>query len=88
MKRILICIATIVVAFMCTSCGDNSYPINGNTLVVINEYAIDENLSVYTLKYADTRAQGLGNPESIIRMKYNRNVFEAGDTVKLVKVED
>lgn len=88
MKRILICIVTIVVAFMCASCNGNGYPINGNTLVITNEYALDENLSLYTLKYADTRASGLGEPESIIRMQYGRNAFEVGDTLKLVKVED
>lgn len=88
MKRILICIVTIVVAFMCTSCNGNGYPINGNTLVITNEYALDENLSLYTLKYEDTRASGLGEPISIIRMKYDRNAFEVGDTIKLVKSED
>lgn len=88
MKRILIYIVTTVVVFMCTSCNNNGYPINGNTLVVTNEYAIDENLSLYTLTYEDTRAHGPGEPSSIIRMKYDRNAFEVGDTVKLVKVED
>lgn len=93
MKKNLIHIATWIVAFwatafMCASCGDNSYPINGNTLVVTNEYAMDENLSLYTLKYEDTRASGLGEPTSIIRMKYDRKAFEVGDTIKLVKVEE
>ena len=88
MKKVLICIVTIVVAFMCTSCGESHYPIDGNILVVTNEYAMDENLSLYTLKYEDTRANVPGEPTSIIRMKYDRNAFEVGDTVKLVKVED
>lgn len=88
MKRILIYIAIIVVTFICTSCNKTGYPIDGNTLVIINEYYIDENISVYTLQYEDTRAHGPGEPTSIIRMKYDRNAFEVGDTVKLVKVED
>lgn len=88
MKRILIYIATIVVTFICTSCNKTGYPIDGNTLVIINEYYIDENISVYTLQYEYTGAQGPGEPSSIIRMKYDRNAFEVGDTVKLVKVED
>ena len=88
MKQILIYITALFATFMCTSCGESHYPIDGNTLVVTNEYTLDENLSLYTLKYADTRAQGLGEPTSIIRMKYDKNAFEAGDTVKLVKVED
>lgn len=88
LKHIAIWIAAFwMTAFMCASCGDNSYPINGNTLVVTNEYALDENLSLYTLKYEDTRAQGLGEPTSIMRMKHDRNAFEVGDTIKLVKIE-
>lgn len=88
MKKILICIVILIASFMCTSCGDSHYPIDGNTLVITNEYALDENFSLYTLKYEDTRASGLGEPISIIRMKYDRNAFEVGDTLKLVKVED
>lgn len=76
-----------MVTVMCASCNENNRPIKGNTLVVTNEYAIDENLSLYTLEYEDTRADGLGEPTSIIRMKYDRKAFEVGDTVKLVKIE-
>lgn len=76
-----------MVTVMCASCEDVGYPIKGNTFVVTNEYAIDGNISLYTLKYEDTRADGLGKPISIIRMKYDRKAFEVGDTIKLVKVE-
>lgn len=88
MKKILICVIILIASFMCTSCNENGYPIDGNTLVITNEYAMDENLSLYTLKYEDTRASGLGEPTSIIRMMYDRNAFEVGDTLKLVKVEN
>ena len=77
-----------MVAFVCSSCENMGYPIKGNTLVVINEESIDENISLYTLKYEDTRVDGLGEPISIIGMKYDRKAFEVGDTIKLVKVED
>lgn len=86
MKKILIYLVTLVDIFMCSSCKDSGYPIEGNTLVVTNEYAVDENISLYTLKYDDTRASGLGVPVSRIRMKYDRKAFEVGDTVKIVKV--
>ena len=76
-----------MVTVMCASCNENNRPIKGNTLVFTNEYAIDENLSLYTLEYEDTRPKGLGGPISIIRMKYDRKAFEVGDTVKLVKIE-
>jgi hypothetical protein len=49
---------------------------------------MDENLSLYTLKYDDTRANVPGEPTSIIRMMYDRNAFEVGDTLKLIKVKD
>ena len=87
MKKILKYITLLMVTVMCASCNENNFPIKGNTLVVTNEYAIDESLSLYTLKYEDTRAKGLGEPTSIIRMKYDRKAFEVGDTVKLVKNE-
>ena len=76
-----------MVTVMCASCNENGYPVKGNTLVVTNERAIDENFSLYTLRYEDTRADGLGEPTSIIRMKYDRIAFEVGDTIKIVKVE-
>ena len=88
MKKILTCFVIMVVAVICTSCNGNSYPIDGNTLIITNEYSLDENFSLYTLKYEDTRASGLGEPISIIRMKYDRNAFEVGDTIKLIKVEN
>lgn len=78
----------IIASISLSSCNENGYPIKGNTLVVTNEYAIDENLSLYTLKYEDTRAKGLGKPTSIIRMKYDRKAFEVGDKVKLIKSEE
>ena len=37
MKRILICIATLVVAFMCASCGDLDFSMRGDTFTVIKE---------------------------------------------------
>ena len=49
MKRILIYIATIVVTFICTSCNENGYPIDGNTLVIINEYYIEGRYSITLL---------------------------------------
>ena len=51
---------------MCASCGN--YPIKGNTLVVTNEFAINENLSAYTLEYEDTR----DNSPSFIKMIYKK----------------
>ena len=87
MKKILKYITLLMVTVMCASCIENDYPIKGNTLVVTNERAIDENFSLYTLRYEDTRADGLGEPISIIRMKYDRKAFEVGDTIKIVKVE-
>lgn len=90
MKRILICIATLVVAFMCTSCRDLDFSMRGDTFTVISEekYGVIDSLSRYTLIYKDNRMSGTGNPISILHVIMNKNAFEVGDKVKLVKVED
>ena len=87
MKRILICIATLVVAFMCTSCGE--FSMKGDTFIVVKEenFGVDS-LSRYTLIYKDNRMSGTGNPTSQLHVIMNKNAFEVGDKVKLVKAED
>ncbi len=88
MKRILVCIATLVVAFMCTSCGE--FSMKGDTFTVIKEVKYDDidSLSLYTLRYEDDRMNGMGEPISELDVIMNKNAFEVGDKVKLVKVED
>lgn len=87
MKRILICIATLVVAFMCTSCGE--FSMKGDTFTVVKEenFGVDT-LSLYTLRYKDNRLSGTVAPTSELDVIMNKNAFEVGDKVKLVKVED
>ena len=93
MKNILIHIATWIVAFwvtvfMCTSCG--KFSMKGDTFTVIKEekyYGIDS-LSLYTLRYKDNRMSGWGDPISELDVIMNKNAFEVGDKVKLVKVEE
>ena len=89
MKRILIYIATLVVAFMCSSCCFE-YAMKGDTFTVIKEEKYDDidNLSLYTLRYEDNRMTGMGEPTSELYVIMNKNVFEVGDKVKLVKVEE
>ncbi len=87
MKRILICIATLVVAFMFTSCGE--YSMKGDTFTVVKEKNFgNDTLSLYTLRYKDNRLSGWGDPTSELDVIMNKNAFEVGDKVKLVKVED
>ena len=88
MKKILICIATLVVAFMCASCGE--FTMRGDTFTVISEEKYDDSdsLSLYTLRYNDNRMPGTGYPISELDVIMNKNTFEVGDKVKLVKVED
>lgn len=90
MKRILICIATLIVAFMCASCGDITYTMRGDTFTVIAEekYGDIDSLSLYTLRYKDNRMSGTQNPTSELLVIMNKNAFEVGDKVKLVKAED
>ena len=90
MKRILICIATLVVAFMCASCKNLDFSMRGDTFTVIAEekYGVIDSLSRYTLIYKDNRMSGTGNPTSQLHVIMNKNTFEVGDKVKLVKAED
>ena len=90
MKRILICIATLVVAFMCASCRDLDFSMRGDTFTVIAEekYGVIDSLSLYTLIYKDNRMDGTGEPISDFYVIMNKNAFEVGDKVKLVKAED
>ena len=83
MKRILICIATLIVAFMCSSCNEN---IDGDTLIVIGECEYGERIqskSLYTITY---ESLSVGNGLTIYVVSDSRD-FEVGDKVKLVKVE-
>lgn len=90
MKRILICIATLVVAFMCASCKNLDFSMRGDTFTVIAEekYGVIDSLSLYTLIYKDNRMDGTGKPISEFYVIMNKNEFEVGDKVKLVKAED
>lgn len=87
MKRFLLCIATLVVAFMCTSCGE--YSMKGDTFTVVKEENFgNDTLSLYTLEYKDNRLSGTGTPTSELEVIMNKKAFEVGDKVKLVKVEE
>lgn len=93
MKRILIHIATWIVvfwatAFMCASCG--KFTMRGDTFEVIVEekYGDIDSLSLYILRYKDNRMSGTGKPASDFYVIMNKNAFEVGDKVKLVKAED
>lgn len=92
MKNILTHIATWVVAFwatafMCSSCGE--FSMKGDTFTVVKEENFgNDTLSLYTLRYKDNRLSGTGTPTSELDVIMNKNAFEVGDKVKLVKAED
>lgn len=91
MKKILIYIATLVVAFMCASCVDITYTMRGDTFTVIAEekYGDIDSLSLYSLRYKDNRMSETGEPTSdYFYVITDKNAFEVGDKVKLVKAED
>lgn len=79
------CIATLVVAFMSTSCGE--FSMKGDTFTVVKEENFgNDTLSLYTLRYKDNRLSGTGTSTSELDVIMNKNAFEVGDKVKLVKV--
>jgi hypothetical protein len=73
---------------MCASC-DGKYTMRGDTFTVIKEETFGniDSLSLYTLIYKDDRAPGTGTPISELNVIMNKNAFEVGDKVKLVKTE-
>ena len=59
-----------------------------NTDIKEEKYGAIDSLSLYTLRYKDNRIAGTGNPSSELDVIMNKNAFEVGDKVKLVKVEE
>lgn len=100
MKNILIHIATWIVAFwatafMCASCSCDSHnhanrTMKGDTFIVVREatYGLSDTLSIFTLKYKDNRMLDTGTPASYFEVILDKDTFEVGDKVKLVKMED
>ena len=86
MKKILKYITLLMVTVMCASCGE--FSMKGDTFTVVKEenFGVDT-LSLYTLRYKDNRLSGTVNPPSELDVIMNKNAFEVGDKVKLVKVE-
>lgn len=93
MKNILIHIATWIAVFwmtvfMCASCTSH-YTMRGDTFTVVEESACHpDSLSMYVLEYKDNRMSGTGNPISELEVILHRDVFEVGDKVKLIKIEE
>ena len=66
------------------------FAMKGDTFTVIKEekYGVTDSLSLYTLRYKDNRLSGSVNPPSELNVIMNKNAFEVGDKVKIVKVEE
>ena len=89
MKNILKCIAlTIAISVLTSSCADH-YTMKGDTFTVVKEsiYHADS-LSKYILEYEDNRMEGTGEPISELEVILHKDVFEVGDKVKLIKIEE
>lgn len=83
MKKILKCIALLMVTFVCSSCKEN---IDGDTLIVIGERQYGESVqskSLYTITY---KSLSVNNGLKFYIVADSRD-FEVGDKVKLVKDE-
>ena len=88
MKNILKCIALTIAISVLTSCADH-YTMKGDTFTVVKDsiYHADS-LSKYILEYEDDRMEGTGEPISELEVILHKDVFEVGDKVKLVKIEE
>ena len=88
MKNILKCIALTIAISVLTSCADH-YTMKGDTFTVVKEsiYHADS-LSKYILEYEDDRIEGTGEPISELEVILHKDVFEVGNKVKLIKIEE
>ena len=90
MKNILKCIALTIAISVLTSCADH-YTMKGDTFTVVEESRYRnsaDSLSKYILEYKDNRLEGTGEPISELEVILHKDVFEVGDKVKLIKIEE
>lgn len=91
MKNILKCIALTIAISVLTSCGADHYTMKGDTFTVVAESKYHpDSLSKYILEYKDNRLEGTGIciPISELEVILHKDVFEVGDKVKLIKIEE
>lgn len=91
MKNILKCIALTIAISVLTSCGADHYTMKGDTFTVVEESRYRnsaDSLSWYVLEYTDNRIEGTGTPISELEVILHKDVFEVGDKVKLIKIEE
>lgn len=91
MKNILKCIALTIAISVLTSCGADHYTMKGDTFTVVEESKYRnsaDSLSWYVLEYTDNRMEGTDTPVSELEVILHKDVFEVGDKVKLIKIEE
>ena len=88
MRSILKYVVLILAISVLTSCTTH-YTMRGDTFTVVEESTYyPDSLSMYILEYKDNRMSGTGNPTSELEVILHRDVFEVGDKVKLIKIEE
>lgn len=88
MKNILKYVVLILAISVLTSCTTH-YTMRGDTFTVVEESTYyPDSLSMYILEYKDNRMSGTGHPTSELEVILHRDVFEVGDKVKLIKIEE
>ena len=91
MRNILKYIVLILAVTVLTSCGADHYTMKGDTFTVVEESRYRnsaDSLSLYVLEYTDNRIEGMGTPVSELEVILHKDVFEVGDKVKLIKIEE
>lgn len=87
MRNILKYIVLILAISTLTSCTTH-YAMRGDTFTVVEESYHADSLSKYILEYEDNRLEGTGPPISELEVILHRDIFEVGDRVKLIKIEE
>lgn len=90
MRNILKYIVLILAVTVLASCA-NHYTMRGDTFTVVEESRYRnsaDSLSLYVLEYTDNRIKGMCTPVSELEVILHKDVFEVGDKVKLIKIEE
>lgn len=89
MKKFILGIIAVLALVSCNTPSEHT--LKENVLTVVGEevmYSNDPDISIYTLEYGNTVRKGCGSQKSTMRLIGNKDAFEVGDKVKIVKVEE
>jgi hypothetical protein len=91
MKKFILGIVMVLSLTAC-SCKPSEHTLKENVLTVVGEEVFcskepDTDISIYTLQYSNTVLRGCGSQTSTVQLIGNKDAFEVGDKLQIVKIE-